>query len=105
MRFLALRAYDLILGLAQLIAREEPPFYALDREKISDRHERECAHDGGGHWDETEPVCKRRIGKRHRHGEGEERACHERRMRPIPERVRCANDEDYQDLGREGFDE
>ena len=65
-------------GLAQLIVRKEPTFYAVNSEKIGDRHERERAHEGGVHWDETEPVGKRRVGKRHRYAEGEQRTCHER---------------------------
>ena len=56
--------------LGQPIALEKPPFHAINGDKIADGHEGERAHDGGGQRNEAEPVCERRIGKRHSQSEG-----------------------------------
>ena len=94
-----------VIGLVQLIALEEPAFHSIDRNKISDRHERQRAHEGGGQRNEAEPGRQRRIGKRYSQGEGEERRCHKRRMRRIAQGISCADDEDHQGLRREQLDE
>ncbi len=56
-RRMALSSQFTGIGLAQLIAREEPAFRAMDGNKIGDSHERECGQDGGGHRNEAQPNC------------------------------------------------